>query len=170
MTTTAEPDQTRVHLEGPISPSVALLVGSSGGHLDQLVRLQPWWDGLERHWVTFKLPDAESRLAGETVDWAFHPTTRNLGNLIRNMFLARRVLRKVRPSVVVSTGAGLALPFFVLARLYGARTVYLEVFDRVGSRTLTGRLCRPFSNLFLVQWREQQALYRDSIFIGSIYP
>jgi beta-1,4-N-acetylglucosaminyltransferase len=149
---------------------VSLLVCSSGGHLDQLMRLRSWWGQGERHWVTFALPDAESRLGGETTTWAYFPTTRNLKNFVRNLFLARRVLRQVRPDVIISTGAGLAVPFFLLARFYGARTVFLEVFDRVDSTTLTGRLCRPLADLFLVQWPEQQALYRGSVLIGSVYP
>lgn len=150
--------------------TVALLVGSSGGHLDHLVRLEPWWRTMERAWVTFDLPDARSRLAHETTYWAHHPTTRSAKNLLRNLGLARRVLREVRPDVVVSTGAGVAVPFFAIARLMGIATVYLEVFDRISSRTLTGRLCRPLSTRFLVQWPEQQRLYPGSIDVGSIYP
>jgi UDP-N-acetylglucosamine:LPS N-acetylglucosamine transferase len=149
---------------------VALLVGSSGGHLDHLVRLEPWWRAMERVWVTFDLPDARSRLAGERVEYAFYPTTRNAKNFLRNLVLARRILREVRPDVVISTGAGLAVPFFLLARLQGAATVYLEVFDRVSTRTLTGRLCRPLSTRFLVQWHEQQRMYPGSVYIGSVYP
>lgn len=125
---------------------------------------------MDRHWVTFRLPDAESRLDNESVTWAHYPTTRNIPNLLRNLVLAYRVLKKKRPDVIVSTGAGLALPFFLLARLFGVKTVYLEVFDRITSKTLTGRLCRPLSDLFLVQWPEQQQLYRNSVLIGSVYP
>ena len=32
--------------------------------------------------------------------------------------------------------------------------------------TLTARLCRPFTNLFCVQWPEQQAFYRGSVVVG----
>ncbi len=150
--------------------TVALLVGSSGGHLDHLVRLEPWWRSMERAWVTFDLPDARSRLAEETTYWAYYPTTRSAKNLVRNLGLARRVLREVQPDVVVSTGAGLAVPFFAIARSMGIATVFLEVFDRVSSRTLTGRLCHPLSTRFLVQWPEQERMYPGSINVGSIYP
>ena len=162
------------HLTDSVAPglqgSVALLVGSSGGHLDHLMRLEQWWRSLERAWVTFDLPDARSRLVGETAYWAYHPTTRSAKNLVRNLGLAQRVLRDVQPDVVVSTGAGLAVPFFALARTMGIATVFLEVFDRVSSRTLTGRLCHPLSTRFLVQWPEQERLYPGSINVGSIYP
>jgi UDP-N-acetylglucosamine:LPS N-acetylglucosamine transferase len=146
-----------------------LLVGSSGGHLTQLIALRPWWQQHERMWVTFETLDATSKLAGEDVVWAHHPTTRNLKNLARNTVLAWRTLRTFRPDVVISTGAGVAVPFFWLGRRFGSAAVYLEVFDRIDSRTLTGRLCRPFSDLFLVQWPEQQRLYPASLLVGQAW-
>lgn len=149
-------------------PSRALLVCSTGGHLTQLLRLRPWWEHHERTWVTFDKADARSHLAGERTVWAYHPTTRNVPNLLRNLRLARRVLREERPDVVVSDGAGVAVPFFWLARRMGIATVYLEVFDRVDSPTLTGRMCRPVTDLFCVQWPEQQRHYKGSIVIGPI--
>ena len=93
------------------------LVCSSGGHLTQLHQLKPFWEKHERFWVTFKLPDSESLLATEDVTWAHYPTTRNVRNTLKNLALAARLLRKRRPELVVSDGAGVAFPFFVMARL-----------------------------------------------------
>jgi UDP-N-acetylglucosamine:LPS N-acetylglucosamine transferase len=145
-----------------------LLVGSSGGHLAQLVALRPWWQDQKRTWVTFDTVDARSQLEGERCHWAYHPTTRHLGNAVRNLWLAVRVLRRDRPDVVVSTGAGVALPFFVVARLLGMTTVYVEVYDRIDNRALTARLCRPLSSLFCVQWDEQLDLYPGATVIGCL--
>lgn len=145
-----------------------LLVGSSGGHLAQLMALEPWWRHRPRHWVTFGTSDAVSLLTNESVTWAHHPTTRNLPNLLRNLVLAARVTTAQRPAVVISTGAGVALPFFLAAKCVGARTVYVEVYDRLDTRTLTARLCRPLSDLFCVQWEEQRRLYPDAEVIGGL--
>ncbi|GAA2755821.1 PssD/Cps14F family polysaccharide biosynthesis glycosyltransferase [Actinopolymorpha rutila] len=150
------------------SPQRLLLVGSSGGHLAQLLALKPWWEGRERTWVTFATQDAKARLRDEQVAWAYFPTTRNLTNLLRNLLLAVRVIIRERPDLVVSTGAGVAFPFFLVARLLRIRTVYLEVYDRLDSRTLTGRLCRPLSSLFCVQWEEQATLYKGSHVVGTL--
>jgi UDP-N-acetylglucosamine:LPS N-acetylglucosamine transferase len=144
------------------------LVSSSGGHLLQLHQLKPWWEKHDRYWVTFPTPDARSLLAREPVIWAFHPTTRNVINLVRNLGLAWRLLRRRRPDVVVTTGAGVAFPFFLIARSLGVRTVYLEVYDRIELRTLTGRLCHPLADLFLVQWEEQLHLYRRAELVGPV--
>lgn len=147
----------------------ALLVCSGGGHLAQLHRLEPWWGSLERLWVTFDQADARSLLADEAVVWAYHPTTRHLGNLVRNAFLAWRTVRTFKPDVVVSNGAGVALPFFLVARLLGVRTAYFEVYDRIDSATLTGRLCKPFTDAFLLQWDEQRRVYPEATVIGRLY-
>jgi beta-1,4-N-acetylglucosaminyltransferase len=145
-----------------------LIVCSSGGHLVQLHNLKPWWERHDRKWVTFEKLDSKSLLAGESVTWAHHPTTRNLGNLARNLALAWRLLRSYQPDLVVSSGAGVAFPFFLVARLLGQRTVYVEVYDRIDSATMTGRLCYPLSDLFLLQWEEQQHIYPKGIVIGGL--
>lgn len=164
-------DDLRVVKEAPgraWSAGPVLLVGSSGGHLAQLLSLRPWWADKPHQWVMFDTPDALAQLEGEQVVWAHHPVTRNIPNLLRNAVVAASVLFRSRPSVIVSTGAGVALPFFLLAKVMGIPTVYVEVYDRIDSRTLTGRLCRPLATRFLVQWQEQLALYPESMLLGPL--
>ena len=101
--------------------------------------------------------------------WCHHPTNRNLPNLIRNTFLAWRILRRERPDAIISSGAAVAVPFFWLGRLlFGARTVFIEVIDRFDTPTLTGRLVRPVSSGILVQWPEQQRFYRRGLLVGPL--
>jgi UDP-N-acetylglucosamine:LPS N-acetylglucosamine transferase len=141
---------------------------SDGGHLAQLHHLEPWWSQHQRHWVTFRKPHAESLLEGEKVTWAHHPTTRSARNAVRNLALAWRLLRRERPTVVVSDGAGVAVPFFLVAWVLRIPRVFIEVYDRVDSRTLSGRLCHPLASLFVVQWPEQQRLYKGSVVLGNL--
>ena len=82
--------------------------------------------------------------------------------------LAVRVMRRDRPDVVVSTGAAVAFPFFLVAKAMRVPTVYIEVYDRLDSPTLTGRLCRPITDLFCVQWEEQTQFYPRAQVIGSL--
>lgn len=147
-----------------------LLICSSGGHLAQLLTLRPYFSGRSHGWITFDTPHARSLLDGEDTVWAYHPTTRNIPNLLRNTALALRTLlpRGRRPAALVSTGAGVAFPFFVVAWLLRVPTVYIEVYDRIDMPTLTARLCRPFTSLFLVQWPEQRDLYPGSVVVGHL--
>lgn len=146
-----------------------LFVCSAGGHLTQLYRLRPWWERHERTWVTFPGAHAESLLREERLIPAHYPTTRNIPNAFRNLWLAVRVFRQERPDVVISDGAGVAFPFFLIAKVSRIPTVYLEVYDRISRATLTGRLCYPFTDLFLLQWPEQVAKYPRGKVIGCLF-
>jgi len=141
---------------------------SGGGHLAQCWNLMPWLSECQRSWVVFDSVAARSLLADEDTAWAYQPTTRNVKNLVRNTFLALSLYRRFRPDVIISTGAGVAVPFFWLSRVFGAVTVFVEVYDRIDSATLTGRLVRPVTDLVVVQWSEQQQLYRDSVIAGPL--
>lgn len=146
----------------------ALLVSTQGGHLAHLLALRAWWEGQDRLWVCPDTPDVADRLAGERVVRSYSPTTRNLPNLLRNCVLAVRLLRRERPSLVVSAGAGVAVPFFVAAWLLRIPTVFIEVYDRVDTPTLTGRLCGPFTTRRIVQWQSQLEFYPDAHLVGPL--
>lgn len=145
-----------------------MLIASTGGHLSQLVQLRPWWERHERHWVTFDKGDARASLAGEKTTWAYHPTTRNLKNAIRNFFLAIKVLISDRPDLIVSTGAGLAVPFFLVARILRIRTAFIEVFDRIELPTLTAKMVYPITDLFAVQWPQQKESFPEAALMGRL--
>jgi beta-1,4-N-acetylglucosaminyltransferase len=144
-----------------------LLVSSTGGHLLQLVALREAFAGFERTWVTFDAGDSRALLAGERVVHAYSPTNRNARNLVRNLRLAFRVVPKVRPAVIVTTGAGVAVPFAWVGRLFGARVVYVESLTRIDRPSLTYRMIRPVISRTYVQWPELRlrgALYRGTVF------
>jgi len=146
-----------------------VLVSSAGGHLLLLRQLRPWWEKHDRLFVSARQVDAESTLAGERVVWAHFPTQRNVVNLVRNGLLAWRLLRKERPDMLVSTGAGVAVPFFVVATVLGIKRVYIEAYERIDSPSLSGRLCYPLSDLFVLQWDEQRRFYPRGEVIGALF-
>lgn len=148
---------------------ICLLVASSGGHLLQLVQLKDEWPRERRHWVTFDMTDARSLLRGEAVTYAHHPTNRNLRNLARNLVLAFRVCLRLRPQAIVTTGAGVAVPFCYVGRLLGARIVYIESFSRIFGPSLTGRLVHPIAHRFFVQWPQLRTAYRKAEFRGAVF-
>ena len=145
------------------------LVGSSGGHLTRLYMLKPFWEHKERFWVTFDKEDARSLLEGERVYPCYYPTNRNIKNLLRNTVVAWKVLRKEKPDLIISSGAAVSVPFFYLGKLFGAKLIYIEVFDRIDKPTLSGRLVYPIVDKFIVQWEEQKQVYKKAINLGSIF-
>jgi UDP-N-acetylglucosamine:LPS N-acetylglucosamine transferase len=151
----------------PGAPERILLVASPGGHLLQMLALEPAWRDLEHLWVTLAAADSKYLLAEEDVVHAHGPTPRNLGNFLRNLRLAWRVVRQYRPQVILSTGAALAVPFFLVGRLHRLRLVYVESFTRVHRPALSGRLVYPLADVFFVQWPSTDGGTR-AIYAGSV--
>lgn len=145
------------------------LVCSSGGHLAHLHMLEPFWKDKEHFWVTFDKQDARSILKDEKVYACYYPTNRNIPNLVRNTILALKILKKEKPDLIVSSGAAVAVPFFWLGKLAGCKTVYIEVFDRRNSATMTGRLVYPVTDKFIVQWEEMRKIYPKAVNFGSLF-
>ena len=143
---------------------------SSGGHLTHMWLLRPVLDkAADRFWVTFDKEDANSLLEGERVYHCYYPTNRNIPNLVKNTALAWKVLRRERPDLIISSGAAVAVPFFLLGKILGAKCVYVEVFDRVGKTTMTGKMLNGVADLFVVQWPEQLKVYKNAVDLGSIF-
>ncbi len=145
-----------------------LLVCSAGGHLLQLTLLADAWSDKPHAWVTLEREDARSLLVGETVFYAHGPTNRNIPNLLRNIPFAWRLLRRLRPAVIVTTGAGVAVPFAWLGRLLGTEVVYVESLTRIRSPSLTYRLIRPTLTRVYAQWPELASALRGSRYAGNV--
>ena len=108
-------------------------------------------------------------LEGEKVYHCYFPTNRNIKNLIKNTILAKKILKTEKPDIIISSGAAVAVPFFWLGKLHGAKTIYIEVFDRIDKPTLTGKLVYPVTDKFIVQWEEMKQVYKKAENYGSIF-
>lgn len=144
------------------------LICSSGGHLFEMYCIKSFWENKERFWISFPTDDAKALLENEEVLWAYFPTNRNITNLVKNLVLAFRLLRKQRPDVILSTGAGVAVPFIVAGKLLRIRTIYLESIARNQQLSLSGRLIYPFVDKLLVQWPELARKYKKAEYRGGV--
>lgn len=129
-----------------------LLVCSPGGHLAQMLCLEESWRNLDRAWVTLESLDSDHLLEHERVVIANGPTNRSVLALLANLRLAWQVVRRERPDAILSTGAALAVPFFLIGKLYGAKLVFVESLTRTRKLSLTGRLVYPLADVCFVQW------------------
>lgn len=78
-----------------------------------------------------------------------------------------RIIVVVRPHVVVSTGALPGLVALVVARLLGARTIWVDSIANTSEMSLSGRLSRPFASHWLTQWPEVSAR-TGAIYAGAV--
>lgn len=146
-----------------------LLVTSGGGHLAHLMALRPWWEQGDRAWVALDNPDARDRLVGEAVTWERGPTNRDPRAVLRVARRAPGVFRRLRPTLVVSAGAAIALPYLAVARAVGIPGVFVEVIDRVDRPSWTGRLAGPLATEVLVHWPEQRAFHPGATVLGPLW-
>jgi UDP-N-acetylglucosamine:LPS N-acetylglucosamine transferase len=127
-----------------------LLVASPGGHLTELLELSEAFAGQTVHTLTYReavagdLPNAHfiSNLAQKP--WTF----------FNSIFHLLALLHNIKPVCLVSTGGELAIPAFIIGKLFfRTRLVFIECSAQVRTPSLTGRLLYPFCDLFLVQWK-----------------
>src|SRR3712207_4163963 len=105
-----------------------------------MLSLEPAWGEFRTSWVTLGAADSDYLLGGLEETLAAGPKNRSLRALGRNLALAWRLIRRHRPDVILSTGAALSVPFFLIGRLHGCRLVYVESLTRTQGLSLSGKL------------------------------
>lgn len=119
-----------------------LLVASPGGHIDELYDFAPRLTGLgpRRTWVTARTPQTDRLLAAEPTVWVRPVASRQGVRALAQLPWALDFMRRQRPDVVISTGAALAVPYLVAARMFGVRTHYIESATRLHGPSVSGRM------------------------------
>ena len=87
---------------------------------------------------------------------------------LRNLLLAWRLVGRLRPEVVLTTGAATAVPFAWVGRLRGARVVYIESITRIEKPSLSCRLVAPVADRVYVQWPQLASSIRRGRYAGSV--
>jgi UDP-N-acetylglucosamine transferase subunit ALG13 len=145
-----------------------LLVTSSGGHFQLMRTLVRYWESFpNRLWATFENKTTQTTLKSETVVWAYSPTNRNIPNLIRNNLLAYRTIRSFRPDIILSTGAGVSVPFLLQGKLMGCQTVFVESITRVHDLSLSAKILKRLGAIgtLVVQHHELGKRYPDAVVV-----
>ena len=119
--------------------------------------------------MTFKGEDTLHYLRKEHIYYAFYPESRNIVNAIKNFFLAFKILRQERPDFILSSGAAIAVPFFIVNKFFGgAKFVFIEPYDFIAYPSLTGKIMYNFVDLFLVQHKRQKKWFPKAKYWGSL--
>ncbi|MBI4173927.1 MAG: hypothetical protein HY519_04370 [Candidatus Aenigmarchaeota archaeon] len=126
---------------------------SAGGHLTEVQQLRAAYENHDRFFLTFRRIDSAYLARTEKVHFITDPK-RNPLALLAAAVASFIVFMRERPKVVLTTGAGVAVPVCAIAKLFGRKVIYVESFCRVVQPSITGRLLYPVADLFIVQWRE----------------
>lgn len=136
------------------------LAGSGGGHVRQLLDLEPLWRDTDYFFVTEPLALGESIAAQHRTHFVPHVALgqarlgapfRMLGCALRNMVESARIVRRERPDVVITTGAGSVFFTVLWARLAGAKVILIDSFARFHDRSAFARIANPLAHLRIAQ-------------------
>lgn len=151
-----------------------LFIASTGGHLSELLQLEPLFKNYDSYIITEKtkstlcLKDkykSVNYLVFGTKDHIISYIFKFIINSFKSLFL----FIKIRPKVIVTTGTHTAVPICYIGKLFGSKIIFIETFANSQTKTLSGRLIYPIANTFIVQWESMLKLYPKAIYGGWIY-
>lgn len=152
-----------------------LFISSTGGHLAELLQLSPMFKKYDYRLVTEKTKsnlDLMNKYPGK-VDFLVYGTKSHFlvypFKLLFNTIKSLRIFLKFRPDAVITTGAHTGGPMCCIAKLFGAKVIYIETLANLYTKTITGRLVYHIADLFVVQWESMLELYPDATYGGWIY-
>lgn len=143
------------------------MVSSSGGHWEQLQKLQPLIDKYDGFFVTEKtlFPEKAKYFMIQTdLKDKLMPL-----KMILNALYSVRIWIKERPDFVITTGTMVAYPFYLMAVLFHKKIVYIETFGRADMATEAGKKMEKHADLFIVQWETQVKHYKKAVYGGCLY-
>lgn len=79
-----------------------------------------------------------------------------------------KVVWRERPDVVLSTGSMPLALFCLVAKLFGAKIIWIDSISQIERISMSGRLVRPIADLFLVQWPELEELCPGVRYVGEL--
>lgn len=143
---------------------------SSGGHLEQLLALKPLMERYDSFILTERTAyEAKLPVRARYVRQVNRHEAAFLPNMLANAAASLKYCLAERPDVVVCTGVLATVPFCLIARMMGAKLVYIESFAKTSSPTMTGKLLSKRADRFYVQWETMLKVYPNARFVGGVY-
>ena len=144
------------------------LAASGGGHLTELLTLSDSWKEHDIFYIT-TVPVIQRDLRKSGNVYVVGECNRQHPIRVLRVFLrCLKAVLKERPDVVISTGAAAGCMVCFLARALGARIIWIDSITNVERISLSGRMVRHVAGLFLVQWPELAAKYRNVEYMGTV--
>ncbi len=152
-----------------------LFISSTGGHLSEMLMLSPMFEKYDYHIITEKTKSNMFLLEKypNKVDFLLYGTKTHFltypFKLIYNTLKSLLLYFKIRPKVIITTGAHTAGPMCCIGKLFGSKIIYIETLANSKTKTVTGRIIYHFADLFIVQWESMLKLYPKAKYWGCIY-
>ncbi len=143
------------------------VVSSCGGHLAEVRLLRPVFEQHDHFYVLNDRVLLPKDMEGKTYFVTLFE--RDLGGFVANLREAWSILRKERPQMILSAGAGVLVPFALCAKLLGIRVLFIETLNRVHHPSLTARIMYRLADRFFYQWESLRPYFPKGQCCGPIY-
>jgi len=141
---------------------------SIGGHLIEIMQLKEFYKDYDHFFLTFWRDGIGDELKNEKAYFITNPG-RNIIKFFKNFYETLKIMIKEKPDVVMSTGAGSAIPSIIIGKLMGSKVIFIESFTRIYEPSLSGKIAYYFSDLFFVQWKQLLKKYgKKAIYKGAV--
>jgi UDP-N-acetylglucosamine transferase subunit ALG13 len=144
------------------------LACSSGGHLAQIMELKEVYARYNHFFVSYRSADTIELAEKEKVHYLTNPHRHPILTIL-NFLQSFKLFIKEKPDIVMTTGAGVALPMCYIAKLFKKKLIFIESFSRVEKPSLFGRLVYLIANLTIVQWEPLLKYYKEAKYGGPIF-
>jgi len=141
-------------------------ISSGGGHLTELIKSIPSSYESRVVYVTFKNGHTQNTLRDKIHFFVIDPHVSKIKFLI-NFLQSFFLFIRVRPKVIISTGAGIAIPLVIIGRFFKAKIIFIESGARIFKPSKTAEFLYKYSNLFIIQYKTMYAIFPKSK-IGSL--
>ncbi|HGS1945213.1 TPA: PssD/Cps14F family polysaccharide biosynthesis glycosyltransferase [Streptococcus pneumoniae] len=148
---------------------------SSGGHYEQLMKLEPIMRQQDSYLITEYTDYNKGESEKKDINKVFYLLQINrleffwIVKLIWISLKSLYILLRIRPKVVICTGVLAMIPFCLLSKMFGAKLIYIESFAKVTTPTLTGRILYRYADRFYVQWESTLDIYPNAVYKGGLY-
>ena len=137
------------------------LAYSAGGHYTELIKALEGISFEDAYHITFYTPRFDEDTETERI-FLVHPRKKVIRSLLNAIQSIWYILIK-RPKLIISTGADVAAATIIFGKiLLGCKVIFVESGGNP-TPTLTGRMVYRFTDLFIVQWKEQLKYYPKAI-------
>ena len=128
-----------------------LAIASGGGHWIQLLRLRPAFAGARTAYATVDRA-AEKDVEGNRF-FVFPDANRDRKiALIRQILKIAWIIARFRPNIVITTGASCGYVAIRIARIFGARTLFMDSIANAEKLSLSAQLAQRHASMLLTQW------------------
>ena len=142
------------------------IVSSAGGHLDEVRALRAAYGQFEHFYVINQPTEPTSDMRGRT--YFISHSERDL-LFFKNLYEAWTILRRERPDVLISTGAGAIVPFSLIGKLFhNAEIIFVESLARVHKPSLSGRIMHRLATYFYYQSRTLKPFFPRGEYRGAL--